>query len=328
MDGMLFLSEYNKTNYLKRFRNRTKPNFFKEIAIKRSPQLDEIFSLILSNNVRCISCNKDITSLIQIICFSCNVDNPLCIMCFLSKHTVLHSECSYCVLPKRDPLFTSKWTFKEEFDLLTEILKNGIDNWDVISTKIKTKTPMECEAHYYVFYCDKEKMTEKVVMSQSNIQDKKYILQKNEKDECDYILKLMEQKRKIPDKAELNKTQSTIEYELGFQSKRNDFDYKYDDQAELAISDLIFSDEMTQEEINNNYKLLEQYNKLLDKREILEQFVIEWEFLNKESIDSNYINTMLNKYKFMLDKETFTQLVNCIKERISIAHKINQLKNN
>ena len=155
-----------------------------------------------------------------------------------------------------------------------------------------------------------------------------YLVQKNEKDECDYILKLMEQKRKIPDKAELNKTQSTIEYELGFQSKRNDFDYKYDDQAELAISDLTFSDEMTQEEINNNYKLLEQYNKLLDKREILEQFVIEWEFLNKESIDSNYINTMLNKYKFMLDKETFTQLVNCIKERISIAHKINQLKNN
>ena len=62
---------------------------------------------------------------------------------------------------------------------------------------------MECEAHYYVFYCDKEKMTEKVVMSQSNIQDKKYILQKNEKDECDYILKLVEQKRKIPDKSEL-----------------------------------------------------------------------------------------------------------------------------
>lgn len=328
MDGLLGLSEYNKTNYLKRFRNRTKPNFFKEVPIKRSPQLDEIFSLILSNNVRCISCHKDITSLVQIRCYKCNEKNPLCIMCFLSNHTVIHSECSYCVLPKRDPLFTSKWTFKEEFDLLTEILNNGIDNWDAISAKIKTKTPMECEAHYYVFYCDKEKMTEKVVMSQSNIKDKKYILLKNEKDECEYIIKLIEQRRKIPDRAELNKTQSPIEYELGFQSKRNDFEYKYDDHAELTISELIFSDEMTQEEINNNYKFLEQYNKLLDKREMLEQFVIEWKFHNKESIDGNYINTMLNKYKFMLDKETFTQLVTFINERISIAHKINQLKDN
>ena len=50
-------------------------------------------------------------------------------------------------------LFSPDWSAKDELLLLQGITKCGMGNWiDISEQYIKTKTPEECEEHYFTFY--------------------------------------------------------------------------------------------------------------------------------------------------------------------------------
>lgn len=50
-------------------------------------------------------------------------------------------------------IFSRDWTAKEELLLLQGITKCGMGNWiDISEQYVKTKTPDECEEHYFTFY--------------------------------------------------------------------------------------------------------------------------------------------------------------------------------
>lgn len=51
------------------------------------------------------------------------------------------------------PLVSPDWSAKEELLLIQGIMKCGMGNWiDISEQYIKTKTPDECEEHYFTFY--------------------------------------------------------------------------------------------------------------------------------------------------------------------------------
>jgi len=50
-------------------------------------------------------------------------------------------------------LFSPDWSAKEELLLLQGIMKCGMGNWiDISEQYIKTKSPEDCEDHYFTFY--------------------------------------------------------------------------------------------------------------------------------------------------------------------------------
>lgn len=53
---------------------------------------------------------------------------------------------------------------------------------------------------------------------------------------------------------------------LGYMPLRGDFDYEYENEAEILLSEMNFSDEDTEEEIKIKYSILEIYNKRLKER--------------------------------------------------------------
>jgi transcriptional adapter 2-alpha len=51
------------------------------------------------------------------------------------------------------PLFTKDWIAKEELTLLQGVMKCGLGNWNDISSQyVETKSPKECEDHYFSFF--------------------------------------------------------------------------------------------------------------------------------------------------------------------------------
>lgn len=50
------------------------------------------------------------------------------------------------------PIFSANWSAREELLLIQGLMKSGMDNWIDIAEKVGSKTPDECESHYYCFY--------------------------------------------------------------------------------------------------------------------------------------------------------------------------------
>lgn len=54
---------------------------------------------------------------------------------------------------------------------------------------------------------------------------------------------------------------------LGYMPLWADFDFEYENEAEILLSEMNFTDEDTKEELTIKYSILEIYNKRLQERE-------------------------------------------------------------
>ncbi len=67
---------------------------------------------------------------------------------------------------------------------------------------------------------------------------------------------------------------------LGYMPLRGEFDVEYDNEAELLLAEMEFTEEDTEEEKKSKYSILEIYNRRLKERNKRKQFVIERDLLN------------------------------------------------
>lgn len=105
---------------------------------------------------------------------------------------------------------------------------------------------------------------------------------------------------------------------LGYMPLRGDFDYEYENEAEILLSEMNFSDTDTPEEQTIKYSILEIYNKRLNEREKRKKFLIE---RNKLDFEENFkkekemssmereIRNPLKKYERFLSAEEHEELV-------------------
>mmetsp|Transcript_45756 Transcript_45756/g.115175 ORF Transcript_45756/g.115175 Transcript_45756/m.115175 type:complete len:612 (-) Transcript_45756:42-1877(-) len=104
----------------------------------------------------CDYCHRDLSETVRIKCAEC-ADFDLCLDCFsvgveLSGHKREHA---YQVVDKMHfPIIDRRWGADEELLLLECINSAGLGNWVDIAEQIETKTPEQCEEHYYHYYID------------------------------------------------------------------------------------------------------------------------------------------------------------------------------
>ncbi len=164
-----------------------------------------------------------------------------------------------------------------------------MDNWHDISEFIGSKSKLQCEAHYYSFYLNKN----------SNIpQEKDIILKKNNlieksrdeenKERYENILNEVKLKQGVIQESSnkegrFNSSRSIIKNRnrkdqnanintsaneiIGYWPKREDFDIEYLNDAELEIAEIEFQDDNTQSEKELKLNMLKVYNAELEERE-------------------------------------------------------------
>jgi len=96
----------------------------------------------------CADCQRDITKSIQINL--CDPPKIVCVECF---NKPIYSNVAY--IPNTHinfPVISADWNAYEELYLIQGLEKYGVDNWNEIANHISTKTPKDCEEHYYTYY--------------------------------------------------------------------------------------------------------------------------------------------------------------------------------
>ena len=237
--------------------------------------------------------------------------NCLCVNCFILKTKydpksntyystneitfINYKYNDYRILTKMsDPLFTEDWSLADEIKLIGAVEKLGLENWEDIS-KVLNKGKFECESHYYTFYY-KEKddylINDNLVNDNNNNSVKK--LEMNKDKENILLFSLIQNMGYTPFSENNNKLEHSIVnnnnfkkekkkklisqniYDtLGFWSKRNEYDVEYKNEAEILLSELEFKDNDDYKTINMNYKILQNYNNILEEREERKKLVNE-----------------------------------------------------
>ena len=267
--------------------------------------------------------------------------NALCLRCFLFKTKFNSKEMTYyigneitlynykythyTILNKMtENLYTNDWTLGDEIKLLGAIEKLGLENWEEIS-KILGKGKYECESHYYTFYYkskDDYLPSDKIININNN---SKNILKLNKIDENKYLEKIKDNIGYIPfsdnnkpnrsisknikkDDSDKNKPMNQNIYDnLGYWTKRKDYDVEFKNEAEIELSELEFKEGDTPAQIKNNFKCLKNYNNILDEREERKKLVEEKNLFDVRK-QINFDKKLSNQ-----DREIYTSVKNNLK---------------
>lgn len=262
--------------------------------------------------------------------------NALCINCFIlntkfdsrAKTYISEKEMTgatykythYRILRKMsDPLFTEDWSLGDEVKLLGAIEKLGIENWEEIS-KYLNKGKCECQSHYYAFYY-KDKDNYLIDDNTANITYKsKEIFTQNKNRENNILLNLTQNYGYFPFSENNNKQNRTLIKQnqikrerkeiinqniydnLGYYPMRNEFEVEYNNDAEILLSEVEFNDNDNYEVINNNYKILVNYNNILDERDERKKVIADHHLLDVRK-QMNFERKLSNE-----DREIFNNL--------------------
>lgn len=251
----------------------------------------------------CDYCGRDLSSAIRARCAVCP-DYDSCLDCFsvgatLNPHLPDHpyrliqvtSECA----------FQQGWGADEEEKLLEGLELYGVGNWEEVAKLIGTKNASETEKHYMRVYLqssiaplpDPTKMlpSDKECQSENSELDPK-------------TLRVMHMHQQ--------------EDAAGFMSKRGDFVYEWDNEAEEILGDIEIGVDESRREQSLKLRILEIYCHKLDERERRKKFVIERGFTNvkvrqeiekKRSKDEKELREKLRVFARYRSQEEFDKFI-------------------
>ncbi|CAI5725105.1 unnamed protein product [Peronospora effusa] len=257
----------------------------------------------------CLNCHKDLTRNIRVTCAECNVQPlvELCVECFavgmeLGEHKKSHkymvSDClafpivyepptlqNTCLSPAAigtnaaaflaasNDAANAVWTADEELLLLEGIEMFGMGNWKDIAEHVVTKSDKRCEQHYLTAYLGWEDLMPRFVgdavdeSKEKLTQDKVHMVEGEKSAEMDTTLDPCT--RGLP--GERNGPSQLA----GYMPLRGDFDVEYDNEAEVILADMEFSDTDHPTERDLKLKVIHIYNQKLEKRMERKKFVVE-----------------------------------------------------
>ncbi|CEG44213.1 transcriptional adapter 2 [Plasmopara halstedii] len=256
----------------------------------------------------CLNCQKDLTRNIRITCAECKSRPPieLCIECFavgieLGDHKKTHkymvSDClAFPIVYEPNPtdsvsstfvavgtnaaafptanndVCSNVWMADEELLLLEGIEMFGMGNWKDIAEHVVTKSEKKCEHHYLTTYLGWKDLMPRFIGDD-----------------------IEESKETDPDKTRTNTETKPAEINTntengvknlpgekggpcqlaGYMPLRGDFDVEYDNEAEMILADMEFSDTDHPTERELKLKVIQIYNQKLEKRNERKNFVVE-----------------------------------------------------
>lgn len=150
-------------------------------------------------------------------------------------------------------------------------------NWIDIAEHVSTKTPVECQEHYFEVYINHG--TQYPTPENLPLAANSYLEAKMK----------AEKKKKTSPKPTPSQP---VSHELGgYMPKRGEFEIEYDNEAELIISELTFAEDDLPLERELKLQLFHIYNRRIDKRLKLRNFVISHQLHNAKKVRISTINT-------------------------------------
>ncbi|ETL31479.1 hypothetical protein F441_16119 [Phytophthora nicotianae CJ01A1] len=257
----------------------------------------------------CLNCQKDLTRNIRITCAECKSQPPfeLCVECFavgieLGEHKKNHkytvSDCLAFPIVYEPPTAESAtstpaaigtnaaafpttsndtsnavWTADEELLLLEGIEMFGMGNWKDIAEHVVTKSDKKCEKHYLTAYLGWKDLMPRFIGD--DIEENK-----DEENKSDKQLSTEDKA------AEMNAASDNVvrgapgerngpSQLAGYMPLRGDFDVEYDNEAEMILADMEFSEGDHPAERELKLKVIQIYNQKLEKRMQRKKFVVE-----------------------------------------------------
>ncbi|OWY97730.1 Transcriptional adapter 2-alpha [Phytophthora megakarya] len=257
----------------------------------------------------CLNCQKDLTRNIRITCTECLSQTPfeLCVECFavgieLGEHKKSHeytvSDClafpivheprtTHCAPSAPSAVGTNAaafptansdminavWTADEELLLLEGIEMFGMGNWKDIAEHVVTKSEKKCEIHYLTAYLG---WTDLMPRFSGDVMDENELEGKTEDTEMATDEKATEMNTASDSLMRGSPGERNGPSQLaGYMPLRGDFDVEYDNEAEVIMADMEFSEGDHPAERELKLKVIQIYNEKLAKRVERKKFVVE-----------------------------------------------------
>lgn len=169
---------------------------------------------------------------------------------------------------------SADWTADEELLLLEGIEMFGMGNWKDIAEHVVTKTEKKCEAHYMNAYLSTRDLIPRFIDDpvEPAVAD-------NSRPDAAHNVTAAAVAATIAAASAVDsaaaKEKSASSQLAGYMPLRGDFDVEYDNEAELVLADMEFSEDDHPTERELKLKVIEIYNQKLDERERRKKFVVE-----------------------------------------------------
>eukprot|EP01135_Chromosphaera_perkinsii_P004775 Nk52_evm6s296 gene=Nk52_evmTU6s296 len=226
----------------------------------------------------CEYCGKNITDEVHIKCVECT-NYYFCVDCFsvgveIHPHTNSHD---YMVMDLMDvSVFDVSWSANEERHLLEGIEMYGLGNWGDIAEHVGSKNAENVEHHYMeIFVKSKNNVPDMNVAYDSR---RTLLLRRSQ------ATPLLASNMGMEDAILARRGEASNTDLPGFMPLRRDFEFEYDNDAELMIRDVVFGDDDSPLDEELKISLLQIYNKKLDEREEKKKFCIEFGLLDAKRI--------------------------------------------
>lgn len=287
--------------------------------------------------VYCHFCEREITRATYISDDASHVE--ICPKCFLEgKESENHKKISpYRVIQKLDfSILEEGWTAHEELVFLEALELYGYGNWEDIACYMNSKTAVAIEKHFKSCYG-------RFLDQPLSIDEKREIIKNSPLDSFETILdkknrilaNQIEITRKEAEKHNIHAGKASIYGDiLGFMPLRREFDFEYDNDAELLLAEMEFAEDESDNDIKTKYSVLEIYNRKLEERQKRKNFVIDREKLDIKkrfemekmmSTEEREIRNGLKAYERFLEPAEFEELVECILKEQEYKRNIEKL---
>lgn len=310
----------------------------------------------------CDYCYKDISSIVRLQCAECGLPSStttseegnsnkkemrvsgaftpnanleevdLCVECFAAgvefgSHRKTHA---YRILRPLDfAVYRPDWRADEEILLLEAIESNGVGNWNDVAEQLGTRTAEECRQHYAEVYMKSEPEAP-TPLSRSSIEKSRESL----KDSKVKRPRLMNSEEALG--AHPTPQSVPANHEIaGFMPLRSEFETEFENDAEVIIKDMIFSEEDTPTERQLKFSMLDIYSMALDRRAARHSFIFTHgltDFKKHQNVeksrskDERELFNMLKPFSRFIDSDDLQRLLEGMTREEEIRRQIAHLQ--
>lgn len=318
----------------------------------------------------CDYCYKDISNIVRIQCAECGLPCPtdtaeerssssseatpggvrvsssyaainasleevdLCAECFaagveFASHRRTHD---YRILKPLDfAVYREDWRADEELLLLEAVESNGVGNWQDVAEQLGSRTPSECRDHFLEVYLGTEQPPRAlpaaiVTQSIASLRTTRAKRPRPALTSSDEAISAQPTPQSVPANHEI----------AGFMPLRGEFETEWENDAELAIKDLQFTDEDTPAERNLKFAMLDIYTMVLERRAARHAFIFTHglqDFKKHQAVDKarsreeREVYTAMKPFARFLTANDFQRLIDGLVREEELRRQLSNLQN-
>lgn len=285
----------------------------------------------------CDYCYKDISAIVRIQCAECGLapaeESPLatdsvrisssysavleevdlCVECFAAGVEFAHHRRthSYRILRPLDfAVYSPGWRADEELLLLEAVESNGVGNWNDVAEQLASRPAEECKEHYMAVYIGNSAALSKgdIEASRESLRRNKLVTKRPRMMNSDDAIAATPTPQSVPANHEI----------AGFMPLRGEFETEHENDAEVAIKDLQFTEEDSPAERQLKFTMLDIYSTVLERRAARHAFIFSHrlvEFKRQQTVDKarskeeRDLYAMLKPFARLLEASDFQRLL-------------------